>query len=198
MRALPLLHMIPTPVPANTFLPAAPPGRPWSHGTPRPVASGPRPDGTPPWFGQCTHGPQMDHRRASMDLGRQEIAGHCERFDHRRIVTQWAHFMAVSAPVAIWPKGRPGANQKPSSFSSCGSGVDRDNIFRDVGLSGSTGANTRNGRRLVNWRLDKPASPGGGLGGPSRPSRGSTPSAPSGTFAYRQVRPRSLTPAEEA
>ena len=51
-------------------------------------------------------------------------------------------------------EGEAGSDPETQRLQLIRAGVDRDNIYRDVGVSGSTGTNTRNGWRLLNSHLD--------------------------------------------
>ena len=50
--------------------------------------------------------------------------------------------------------GEAGSDPETQRLQLIRAGVDPDNIYRDVGVSGSTGTNTRNGWRLLNSHLD--------------------------------------------
>ena len=62
--------------------------------------------------------------------------------------------MATSAPVGKRTDGEAGSDPETQRLQLIRAGVDPDNIYRDVGVSGSTGTNTRNGWRFLNSHLD--------------------------------------------
>ena len=111
-------------------------------------------------------------------------------------MTQWAHFMAISAPASIG-RGRRRNGPETQCLQLLRVGVDTGNIYREVGVSGSTGTNTRNGWRLLNSHMDA----GDVLVVASVDLIGRHWMGAIGTIRdlrNRQVRLRSLTPAEEA
>ena len=104
--------------------------------------------------------------------------------------------MAISAPASIG-RGRRRNGPETQCLQLLRVGVDPGNIYREVGVSGSTGTNTRNGWRLLNSHMDA----GDVLLVASVDLIGRHWMGAIGTIPdlrNHQVRLRSLTPAEEA
>ena len=78
-------------------------------------------------------------------------------------------------------EGVPGMNPASQELQLRGAGVTRDNIYRDVGVSGTTGTNQRRGWHALDGRL---AGGDTWLSSPSTASvgPGRTPSGPSARF----------------
>ena len=111
-------------------------------------------------------------------------------------MTQLAHFMAISAPASIGRRRRRN-DLETQCLQLLRVGVDPANIYREVGVYGSTGTKTRNGWRLLNSHLDA----GDVLVVASVDLIGHHWMGTIGTIPdlrNRQVRLRSLTPTEEA
>ena len=65
-------------------------------------------------------------------------------------------------------EGMPGSDPETQQLQLRTAGVSLENIYRDVGVSGETGTNTRNGWRALNARLGESDILVGGRRGPHR------------------------------